>query len=148
MKYSRNRANSDEILRHLQKCDESFVPPLSERVDLEEYAEKLAFRAHRVEAWSASRLVGLVAIYFNKGRAAFITNVSVCPDLVRQGLARKLIWTAASDARAENCPAVELEVNTGAAAARALYGDLGFVEVPNKNDLNGPMICLRLELAD
>ncbi len=146
MKYLKNFADSDEITRHLQKCDEYFVPSLSERVDLAEYAKKLTLRAHRFEAWSASRLIGLVAVYCNKGREAFITNVSVCPEFARQGIARKLIWTAAADARAEACPAVVLEVNAEATAARALYGDLGFVEELTENTPNGVLVRLRLEL--
>jgi hypothetical protein len=72
----RNQADAGAILEHLQRCDDQFTPPLSSRVNLKDYAAKLALNAERFEIFDDGKLVALVAMYLNPD-CAFISNVSV-----------------------------------------------------------------------
>ena len=60
--YRANTASTVQIAEHLLCCDPDFVPKLSERVDIPDYAEKIVNKATRFEAWSNGTLVGLVAL--------------------------------------------------------------------------------------
>ena len=64
--YSVNESNEAEVLEHLRLCEMDFVPPLTDRVDLNEYAKKLIDKSIRYEAKTDSHLVGLVAAYINE----------------------------------------------------------------------------------
>lgn len=124
----RNRAGAAEVGAHLRECDASFVPPLSERVDLDAYAEKLVSRAERFEAWSDDRLAGLVAAYCNDSerRAAFVTSVSVLPAWQGHGLASRLLQACIEYAQQAGFERVELEVDLRNTAAAPLYRKHGF----------------------
>lgn len=79
IEYCLNKASESEIAGHLKQCDADFVPPLSSRVEIKDYAQKIANKATRFEAWSDGTMVGLVAAYYNdhENRLVYITSVSV-----------------------------------------------------------------------
>jgi len=60
---------------------------------------------------------------------AEVLTLAVMPSARRQGLATALLDTAIAQVRARGATSLFLEVATGNAAARALYGRAGFVEV-------------------
>src|SRR3954451_20071883 len=92
LQYRRDTATTDDVLAHLTRCDADFTPPLSSRLDLGDYAAKLAERAARVEAWDGCQLVRYVAAYVAPGAPeAFISNVSVVSELRGQGVAAALV---------------------------------------------------------
>ena len=128
LNFSTDSSDVATILRHLQCCDASFQPPLSKRVDLADYASKLAHTATRFEAWSGCCLVGLVAIYCNTpGRSkAFVSNVSVLPANTGQGIGQSLMVNAIDHARALGFTNLSLEVDARASSALRLYQKLGF----------------------
>jgi ribosomal protein S18 acetylase RimI-like enzyme/2-polyprenyl-3-methyl-5-hydroxy-6-metoxy-1,4-benzoquinol methylase len=124
------QADAEALEAHLRACDLDFDVPLSQRVDIGEYARRLAEKAERIEAWRDGQLVGLVAAYANSApSSAFITNVSVLGAVRGRGLAERLVREALSRLGDLGCPRVELEVSRGAAPAIALYRKLGFKEI-------------------
>lgn len=141
-----NAADAGLIAKHLRACDDAFVPTLSSRVDIEEYAQKLATRSERFEAWSNGVLVGLLAVYCNNldGRVAHITNVSVLPVSRGLGIASKLIARCVENAAALGHTAIELEVGTRNEAAAHLYGKHGFLPVL----ANAKITILRMSLRE
>jgi ribosomal protein S18 acetylase RimI-like enzyme len=123
----RDAAGPDELLAHLRACDASFVPALSARVDLADYARKLHEHAVRFEAWEGGDLAGLVAAYLDPARACgFVTSVSVLPTHLRRGLARRLMGECLARARDLGVHCLELEVSRQAVPAIGLYERLGF----------------------
>jgi len=124
-----NAADARLIAAHLRACDDTFVPLLSSRVNIETYAEKLAARSERFEAWSQGVLVGLLAVYCNDldGRVAYITSVSVLPASRGNGIASQLIARCVQNAAALGHAAIELEVGTRNEAAAHLYEKHGFL---------------------
>src|SRR6476469_8801761 len=100
LQYRRDTATADDVHAHLARCAADFTPPLSARLDLRDYAAKLAARAARFEAWDGGELVGLVAAYVTPGAPeAFISNVSVVSELRGQGVAAALVAGCIEDAR-------------------------------------------------
>lgn len=122
-----DQATRSELLQHLQLCDAAFVPRLSSRVDLGAYAEKLATRALRLEAWCGTTLVGVVAVYCNDPqRPAYITNVSLLDDWQSKGIAGTLLQKCMAELQMRGVDSVSLEVGKGNKAALRLYEKLGF----------------------
>jgi ribosomal protein S18 acetylase RimI-like enzyme len=123
-----NTATAEAIAAHLLRCDQDFVPPLSTRVDIEAYADKIARRAARFEAWSDGGLVGLVAAYCNDltSRSVFVTSVSVDQAFQGRGVAAALMDMCIEHARRQGFARVALEVDSTNTAAMRLYEQKGF----------------------
>lgn len=123
-----NTATSVVIAAHLVACDHDFVPPLSTRVEIGGYADKIARRASRFEAWSTGRLVGLVAAYLDdkQDSVAFVTTVSVIGDFHGRGIASMLIDQCIESALKKGFNGVALEVDVGNSAGISLYASKGF----------------------
>lgn len=130
--YRRNAASAEQLAALLRRCDASFVPPLSTRVDLDDYARKIVARAVRLEAWHGGAPVALLAVYCNDadGATAYITSVSVAPEWARQGIARTLLSECKRHARAAGMRELALEVDHGNTPALQLYREHGFTAGP------------------
>ena len=127
LEYRRDTATADDVHAHLTRCDADFTPPLSARLDLGDYAAKLAERAARFEAWDGGQLVGLVAAYLTPGAPeAFISNVSVVSELRGRGVAAALVADCVDRARGSGAATLTLEVATADRAAGRFYEKFGF----------------------
>lgn len=142
--YLVNRASGAEIAEHLLCCDADFVPTLSERVAIPDYARKIASKATRFEAWSNGTLVGLVAVYCNdrEARIAHITSVSVMKAWTGKGIAARLTNQCVEHAKAAGMRQIGLEVAATNMPAIKLYEKSGFVA----DKLNEPFIPMTLNL--
>ena len=129
VEYRLNRASESEIADHLLCCDVDFVPPLSGRVEIKNYAQKIVSKATRFEAWLDGALVGLVAVYCNdqEKRTAYITSVSVLKELMGKGIATRLITQCIKHVQASGMGQVSLEVAVNNIPAIKLYEKSGFV---------------------
>lgn len=128
LSYARNISSSVQIQSHLSHCDAHFLPRLSDRVNLLEYAEKLGLYSERFEAWADSRLVGLVAVYVNdkEKQLAHISNVSVAAGWQRRQIAQNLLLKALEHAQSLHFAIIRLTVDERSEGAVALYAKLGF----------------------
>lgn len=146
VEYRLNVATSDEIAKHLRKSDADFVPPLSERVEISDYANKIVSKATRFEAWSAGTLIGLVAAYNNdmEARIAHITSVSVIRERMGKGIASRLMVQCIEHAKSCGMRLISLEVAKSNAPAIKLYEKYGFIA----NDAKTPMARMELHLND
>jgi ribosomal protein S18 acetylase RimI-like enzyme len=133
--YSVNESSEYEVLEHLSLCEMDFVPPLSERVDLGEYAKKLIDKSIRYEAKTDSHLVGLVAAYINEVEGfSYITNVSLLRDYRNRGIGRRLMKAAALDAENKGLNTLVLETARENEKALSLYLQLGFIIDADESD--------------
>lgn len=127
MNFRLDSVGAAELLAHLRAADAGFTPPLSSRIDLAAYADKLATHARRIEAWQEGALVGLIAMYANDpAQGGFITNVSVLPGHQGQGIAGELLTRALALATELGLARLRLEVYADNTAAMALYRRHGF----------------------
>jgi len=142
--YLLNKASAVQIAEHLSRCDADFVPSLSGRVEIKDYARKIASNATRFEAWSGGTLVGLVAAYCNdrEKRIAYITSVSVLREWTGKGIASQLMSRCVEHAKASGMRQMSLEVAGGNAPAIELYEESGFVA----GKADAPLITMVLML--
>ena len=144
MTYLTNVATATQIAGHLACCDTYFVPTLSGRVQIVDYAQKIASRAIRFEAWSENTLVGLVAAYSDdrQRRMAYITTVSILPEWTRRGIATRLVLSAVEYARLQRLRRISLEVARDQRSAIHLYEKCGF----SADETQEPIVSMHLNL--
>ncbi len=146
VEFGSNKATEAQIAEHLSHCDADFVPRLSSRVEMVEYARKIAEKAMRFEAWSGDKLVGLVAAYCNdrERRIAYITSVSVLRGWMGKGIAASLMKQCIEYAKTSGMRQVSLDVASANAPAVGLYEKSGFVA----GKVNGSSVTMDLNLNE
>jgi ribosomal protein S18 acetylase RimI-like enzyme len=146
--YLSNQASAADIACHLSSCDSNFLPPLSSRVDLNDYAIKITLHARRFEAWVDDTLIGLVAVYDNDhaGGIAYITNVSILPTWTSKGVATHLLQRCIEYEKQKRMVKLHLNVNKNHLHAIKLYEKRGFVA--NNNSVTSSNLNLHLNLID
>ena len=144
VEYRLNNASAEQIAEHLLRCNTDFLPLLSGRVNIKDYAQKIVSKATRFEAWSGGMLVGLVAAYCNdqEKRIAYITSVSVMNERAGKGIAARLMKQCIEYVKASGMRQVSLEVAESNAPAIRLYEKIGFVI----GKANAPFVGLDLFL--
>jgi ribosomal protein S18 acetylase RimI-like enzyme len=142
--YRIDTASVERIAEHLTQCDAYFVPVLSSRVDLAEYALKIWTNAVRFEAWSDDVLVGLLATYCNdrERHTAYITSVSALKDWTGEGIATRLILCCVEYAKLRRFRRIGLEVAIGHRSAIHLYEKCGF----SLGETSGSFIRMNLDV--
>jgi ribosomal protein S18 acetylase RimI-like enzyme len=143
--YCLNKASESELVQHLSHCDADFVPTLSSRMEINDYAKKLANYAVRFEAWSDDALVGLVAAYCNDAtrRTAYISSVSVVSARHGYGVASELLRQCVAHAKCLEMEQIDLEVGRSNSKAINLYAKSGFV--PKMGD--APFVVMEMKLT-
>ena len=140
IQYKINKADATGIAGHLALCGADFIPVLSARIRIEDYAQKIASRACRFEAWTEDTLVGLVAAYFGteEPRVIHVTSVSVLRDWTGHGIAAALIGRCFARAVELGIGRVTLEVAETNVRAAGLYDKFGFQPIGH----NGQFIIM------
>jgi GNAT superfamily N-acetyltransferase len=139
-----NKASAAEVAKHLTCCDANFIPSLSSRVEINNYAQKIASKAVRFEAWSGGVLIGLAAVYCNDQdkHIAYLTSVSVLRAWTNKGIAVRLVGQCVEYAKTSGARRISLEVACYNMRAISLYEKNGFVA----DKVNGPFITMSLGL--
>lgn len=76
--YQPGTVEREEFLNYLKEVDDLLIPPLSSRVNLAEYADKVTSKAVMFVAKDGSEWVGVEAVYFNEfPDYSFTTHLSV-----------------------------------------------------------------------
>jgi ribosomal protein S18 acetylase RimI-like enzyme len=141
-----NTATAAEIADHLAQNDDAFIPRLSERVGITDYASKIVSSAERFEAWASGALVGLVAAYCNDTdtRTAHVTSVSVSPEYRHHGLASRLLGECVEFVKRRQFIGISLDVDQENPRAVGLYEAKGFKVV----DMSGRTIRMHLDTRE
>jgi ribosomal protein S18 acetylase RimI-like enzyme len=137
IEYKIKTASKEEMVLHLKKCNDNFIPPLDQKVNLEEYAQKLADRSITFEAWINGELAGLIAAYLNdvEHYAGYITSVSVLSDHTGKGIATELLSQCIEYAGKQHFRQIELEVSGDNYGAIQLYKKFNFAPFENNNQM-------------
>lgn len=137
--YEINKADKNEIQKHLLACSDSFVPPLSSYVDIQMYSEKIEKNAVTFEAWYNDRIVSLIACYLNDeiNHMGFITNVSTIPSFQGKKIISFLLQKLIDYSRNNRYKSLSLEVNKLNHKAISFYTKKGFdIDVKNSTSHN------------
>lgn len=133
--YKISSANPNQIYSLLLNCDENFIPKLSNKTNIGEYANKIYNNAINFEAWNEDRLIGIISMYINQEKTLFgyITNVSILSEYANKGLASHLLAQCIEYSMDKNLFCIKLEVNESNIPALRLYEKFKF-EIYEKNN--------------
>lgn len=132
--YHINKATEMQTIQFLFLCEADFIPRLSSIVNINDYAKKLFTLATRFEAWEEDCLVGLVALYCNDPKIAFITSVSVDKKYRRKEIASTLLGLSINNVERKGLDFIHLEVSKENFPAIKLYKNAGFVVIESKEE--------------
>jgi ribosomal-protein-alanine N-acetyltransferase len=144
IKYDIKKATAPDLFSNLKACDMDFFPPLSERVNLEEYSIKLYENSITFEAWNDNKLIGMVAAYFNntKDSIGYITNVCIENRFKGNNIASNLMIKCINHAVENRFKSIVLNVNEKNKAAIRLYEKFNF----RTTDINNENLEMQLEI--
>lgn len=116
------------LYEFLKKGDKDFPEPLSDRVDLKEYAKKMYENAVIIAEVYDNQVVGLFAGYINdeKKKSAYISFVNVLKEYRRKGMAKKLLQEFIDVARKKGFCEIHLHTSFENQGAIKLYESNGF----------------------
>jgi ribosomal protein S18 acetylase RimI-like enzyme len=120
---------SDRELKKFILSTELYIPrPLTQRVNLNSFLNKLKCKANIVCAWKNKKLGGVSLFYLKETEnpVAFITYIAVIPEFWGEGLAGKLLNQTKQLAKNFNKKQVKLEVDKDNKRAIAFYKKQGF----------------------
>tara|TARA_B100000586_G_C19988251_1_gene375111 strand:+ start:271 stop:729 length:459 start_codon:yes stop_codon:yes gene_type:complete len=142
IKYQIKNAKKNDILCHLNTCNDYFTPSLSSRVKLNTFSEKIYSSAISFEAWNENILIGLVSCYFNKNKTGFINHASVIREFHKMGIFKKLLNSCINYGKELKFQSIKLEVEKENHIAKNIYLNLGFKFL----SLNNNFISMQLHL--
>ena len=128
-----NRGEGVRLYKFLCEVDDIFIPKLSERVNIKEYAEKLAQNAENIVACYDEEDVGACSIYCNL-ETAFISSFAVKNAYMRMKIGSQMMEQVKEHARASRCRSIKLEVFHRNSKAMKFYEKQGFVCAKHVNE--------------
>lgn len=134
-----------EISIYLSENDQIFVPSLSSRLDIKNFAVKLNNYAVHFCAIEKERIVGFLGCYFNDPlkKVGFISTFSVVNEIQRKGVAKKLLVASMEYGIKNGFEEIRLKVFISNLAALRFYTGSGFSEV--SRDTNQIVMVLSLQ---
>lgn len=133
--------NKDKIYKFLLQIDDSFPEKLSDRVVLEDFAEKISNKAEVFTEIDNDQIVGMVAGYINdtETKVSYINIVGVLEEYRGKGISQKLLKEFIDASREKDFEIIKLEVEKDNKSAIKIYKRLGFVEEKVTNKIH--MMC-------
>lgn len=120
---------NEKILSLLLRVDEYFTPsPLSEKINLLSYSEKLANYAEHFYAVDANKLIGMCCCYINdpQRERVFITITCIDPEYIGRGIGKDLTFACENHARNEGFKFIEFEVHVENLRSIGMHKKIGY----------------------
>ena len=116
----------EQIYTFLKKIDQDFPTPLSNKVDLNEYAEKILSTAEILSVVKNDQVVACIVLYCNdfNTKYAYIPLVGVLQQYRGLGYAKSLVSAAISIVKSREFKTIG--IHTENSSALKLYQSLGF----------------------
>lgn len=130
----------EDILYLIQETDSLFEPPLSNRVELKEYAIKLQQKASLELAYTnEGKPVGMLAYYANdhQSQIAYITFLAVLPEFQGQGIAKILMKKGIQNCQQNKMKEIKVETWEENALVIRFYEKFDFLIKMVVNDRKG-----------
>ncbi|MRJ45168.1 GNAT family N-acetyltransferase [Idiomarina loihiensis] len=118
----------DRIYRYLVDVNKDFTPPLSKRVDVKRYAQKLSLSAINLFVSLDGNDVAHAAFYANDRvkSQSFLTSISVKREVRGQGIGNALMKEVILRVKLAGMKKIFLEVDSSNMNAVQLYMKMGF----------------------
>ncbi|MGY6522402.1 MAG: GNAT family N-acetyltransferase [Mongoliitalea sp.] len=124
-----NSINYDELKNYFNENEEIFFPPLSTRLNLNDYLRKLFNYANFILGKDQKgKLVGILAFYMNdlEKKTGFITSFSILKEFQGKGYSKRFLNELYRQMKESNFEKVKLEVDQSNSIAKSLYLGEGF----------------------
>lgn len=120
----------------LEELDQSYIPPVSSRQDINDYCRKLITNGEIFILKDGGVELGFVAVYVNdqKGKCAFISSIGIKPKYRGSGMGKVLVDHVTAVARESGMHKIRLEVSRRNKAAQQLYIKCGFKNMTGPRD--------------
>ncbi|SHJ73762.1 Acetyltransferase (GNAT) domain-containing protein [Tangfeifania diversioriginum] len=131
--------NEDKIAEILTHYDDYFIPKISDRKNIVEYARKLSSNATFILAKNKRKIVGFTAFYFNPvPKTTYLTLIATDRNLQGTGIGKSMIYKLIEFCTTHNSAGILLEMRANNLKLFNFYDSLGF-EVKEKfsSSLNG-----------
>lgn len=123
--WCKGKQYTERICVFLKEIDQIMIPQLSKRVDISEYAKKLACNAETVFVRNNNQDIAACSVYCNR-QDAFISSIAVKKDFRNQRVATNLLKETIIHVKGKNCLKLLLKVWDENIAAVKLYEKVGF----------------------
>jgi ribosomal protein S18 acetylase RimI-like enzyme len=134
-----NAFNEDKITEILIHYDDYFIPKISDRKNIIEYARKLSANATFILAKNKKKIVGFTAFYFNPvPKTTYLALIATDRNFQRLGIGKSMIYKLIEYCTTHNSAGILLEMRANNLNLFNFYNSLGF-EVKEKfySSLNG-----------
>lgn len=121
------------IEKFLKEVDEILCPQLSKRVDMKEYAQKLAENADSIFIVDDGRDIASCSVYCNTEQA-FISSIAVCEEFQHQHIGQEMMLEVKHHVQEKGCKNIKLDVYADNTTAIAYYGKNGFEVCGQRED--------------
>lgn len=112
----------------IKSVDNDFIPPISYRTDILNYANKISENANVVVAFINKKPIGIVATYLNsKPEFSYLTFVGVLPCYRNLKIGKFLLLKSIENCKKNNSAGIRLEMNSNNNKLLLFYRSLGFV---------------------
>lgn len=133
MQFEIRQLNCESVASILIATDKEFAPPLSQIVDIQQYAAKLAKYAKWATCFIDDEFVGGVAFYENqRENQLYVSYVCVLPHCRKQGIGKSLFDFIVRHTNGFN--SIALEVNKKNIKAYSFYIKYGFSVAEDRDD--------------
>ncbi len=131
-----NKASREQIENILRLCDEDFIPKLSSRVNISDYALKLLKHAEIISLLNGEGIFGMIAIYCNdfEKKIGYISSFCLLRKYRGKGIAQKLLRESILYSKRKGMKKIRLEVNPKNLPAINLYKQFDFYIIKNDAD--------------
>lgn len=120
------RLSYEEVYEFLKATDKEFDVPLSEKVNLSDYASKLSKLSSFSYCIDNGHIVAMISCYVNCPPVGYISNVCIMNQYQGCGLFTKLLAKLKDKSRLLGITVFRLEVNADNIRARSVYERSGF----------------------
>tara|TARA_R100000935_G_scaffold9921_3_gene19910 strand:- start:7548 stop:8954 length:1407 start_codon:yes stop_codon:yes gene_type:complete len=124
-----------EIVDFLYSVDDDFIPKLSKRLNLNEYANKLNNNASFILAYNKNNIIGLAAVYDNdyKNLCAYLPIIGIKKEFRGQGIGKQLLDSLLNHLKKYKFQKLSLETWLGS-PAQTFYEKNNFIVESIVND--------------
>ena len=116
-----------QVLLFLLETDKEFQHPLSEKVNLEEYACKLSQYSCFSYCIEQGEMIGMISCYTNRPPEGYISNVCVKSKYRGQGVFGNMLERLLKEVAVVGVDKIRLEVDEDNVNAQKVYMKKGFV---------------------
>lgn len=147
-RYTFSTLSFEEVRRFLLETDKEFPTPLSESVDINDYARKLSTYSDFSLCYYGDELIGMISCYTNRPPMGYISNVCVKKDYQGRGVFQGMFVCLLDKVKHKKISVIRAEVDIFNYSAINTYLKRGFILVEARAESRKLLIEYRCDKYD